>query len=86
VKRTFGFEVNVRSRAIADGLVELLVVSLDKIGDSGLSRLRLDPCGFGMMARRTRQRTTDPIASPHGIQGDISVVIDATNEAISSAT
>jgi hypothetical protein len=39
-----------------------------------------------MMARRIRQRITDPIASPQGIQGDISVVTDATNEAISSAT
>ena len=41
--------------------------------------------GCGVNARRSKQVTTDPIASPQGSQGEISIVTDATNDEISSA-
>lgn len=41
--------------------------------------------GCGMTQSRIRHRITDPMAILAGIQGEISVVMDATNEAISSA-
>jgi hypothetical protein len=42
--------------------------------------------GAGMSQSKARQKMIDPIAMPHGSQGEKSIVTDARKEAISSAT
>jgi hypothetical protein len=42
--------------------------------------------GRGMSQSRSRHKMTDAMAMPAGIHGEMSMVTDATNEAISSAT
>ena len=39
-----------------------------------------------MTVRSIRHRITDPSANPHGIHGEISVVVEAIKDARSSAT
>ena len=79
VTRMFVFDRNVRRRGFV-GVGEL--ESVERIGDSrGFELL-----GSGMTARRIKHNITEPIARLQGIHGEISVVTDATNEAISSAT
>jgi hypothetical protein len=57
------------------------------VGSGGMSRKESgrDVRGSGMTASNTKHRITDPIARPHGIQGEISVVTDAMKDATSSA-
>jgi len=82
-----GFESRVRRRDIAEGFEEVAkLVSSEGTGDSRVSTEDFELRGSGMTAKRIKHNITEPIARLQGIHGEISVVTDATNEAISSAT
>ena len=53
------------------------------IAEYGLSE---DLPGSGITARSPKHVITDPMAKPQGIQGEISVVMEAVKDATSSAT
>jgi hypothetical protein len=87
VRRMLGFEIRVRRRDIAEGFAGAgESESSKRIGDWGASEGGFELLGSGMTARRIKHNITEPIARLQGIHGEISVVTDATNEAISSAT
>lgn len=56
------------------------------LGLGGSGEVEGEGRGFGIIARRIRHVMTEVIAREQGIHGEMSVVTDATNEAMSSAT
>jgi hypothetical protein len=88
VNRTLVFEsapMRLSTERLLFEVPELLAVSSSGISNGRVKLVIESNFGRGMSQSKSRHKRTEPMAMPHGIQGDISMVTDARKEASSSA-